>query len=331
MSLKRFFCIGILALCFVSGAAASAEQINLYFKTSPWPERLRPFSEAATLSLLATAADGKPLTGGSALVRLEAPPGGRLFSTDYPLVEGSELVELRLPLKAGKAEWKYVFPIRGEYRVFVDVVAPDGSTTARTFEIHIREHRVKWLILVGFIFGLFLVGFTAGRIFTRPSAGTACALLALAGCLISFNGAAAAVPPGAVPSGARLDVETPAVGRPARISWELESAGQEAKQTAVLSLAVTHLEKGITVFAVERVVVQGEYSAKFQFADGAEHRVTALAEFPGGKSLRTEKIVQVAAAEPPMAAMLPAVGLFLISIAAGLGAGRWSRHRTAPS
>ena len=48
---------------------------------------------------------------------------------------------------------------------------------------------------------------------------------------------------------------------------------------------------------------------------------------PGGRPARMEQVVSVSGVEPPMSAMLPALGLFLAAIAAGLGVGRWSRCR----
>lgn len=325
MSLKHRSIVFLLALGFLLGPAGPAGAINLYFKTSPLPERLRPFSEAATLSLLATAADGKPLTEAWAHVRLAAPQRGSFFSTDYPLVEGAELLELRFPLKAGKAEWKYVFPIRGEYRMRVEVFAPDGSTASETFEISIREHRIKWLTLGIFTLALFLAGFVAGRIFTRRPAVTVGALMAPAAYAVLLGGATAALPAASGGAGAGLDIGAAAVGEPVHVHWRLEPDAADGKNAAVLSLAVTHVEKGITVFAFDRLVTEGEYSMKFHFVDGAEHRVTAVAELPSGKSIRTQKLVEVAASEPPATASFPSLGLFLAAVVAGLGAGRWSR------
>ena len=83
------------------------------------------------------------------------------------------LTEVRLPLQAGKAEWKYNFPIRGNYRLFVEVLAPDGTQSSKMFTIEVGEHRSKWLTLAAFLVGLFGVGVLAGRIFTHTvSKGT---------------------------------------------------------------------------------------------------------------------------------------------------------------
>ena len=87
----------------------------------------------------------------------------------------------------------------------------------------------------------------------------------------------------------------------------------------------------MTMFAVDKIPVEGEYSINFHFIDGAEHRITANAEMPGGRSARTEQVVSVSAVEPPITAMVPAMSFFLAMIAAGLGVGRWSRGNATPS
>ena len=331
MSLKNLFAIGSFAISLFLGASLSAEEINLYFKTSPLPERLRPFSEPASLSLLATAADGTPLIGGWVNIRLEAPRAGGFFSTDFPLVEGTELAEMLIPLKAGKAEWKYLFPIRGEYRLDVEVVTAAGTKISKTFEFRIREHGTKWFILGSFTLGLFGVGLVAGRIFTpsaRHSKGALHAILSLVIASFILSGRSVfAQAAGDDNRLARLDIDAPTVGKPARIHWRLDANGASAKRRAVLSLAITHVEKGLTVFAVDRIPVEGEYVMSFHFTDGAEYRVTANAETPDGKSSRAEQVVTVTGVEPPLSAMVPAIGFFLAAIAVGLGVGRWSRRR----
>ena len=148
-----------------------AEDINIYFKASPRLELLHPYSDPATLTLLVTGADGKPVAQGQVAIRLDAPEPARFFSTDFPLVEGSRLLDMSLPLRQGRAEWKYLFPIRGEYHLVVEFTAPDGQKTSKIFPLRIRENKQKWVFLGIFSMALFALGVMAGRIFTssRPT------------------------------------------------------------------------------------------------------------------------------------------------------------------
>ena len=78
---------------------------------------------------------------GKVAIVLDAPKPGTFLSTDFPLVEGSRLLELVLPLRRGRAEWKYLFPIRGNYRLSVNFVAADGQGTNKDFPIPVLEER----------------------------------------------------------------------------------------------------------------------------------------------------------------------------------------------
>lgn len=71
-----------------------------------------------------------------------------------------------LPTSHGKAEWEYVFPIRGVYRLEVSALDEEGKKSKRVFKLRIRENRRKLFYLGGFVITLFLLGFTAGRLFT---------------------------------------------------------------------------------------------------------------------------------------------------------------------
>jgi len=107
----------------------------------------------------------------------------------------------------------------------------------------------------------------------------------------------------------------------------MDDGGVGAKSMVALTLTITQLEENKIIFAVERVPVAGEFALNFQFVDGSEHRVAAIAELPGRAPVRTEQRVAVTAVEPPATAALPAMAFFLFVIALGLGVGRWSKLR----
>jgi hypothetical protein len=320
--------LAFLSFFFVS--ASAADDINIYLKASPRLELLYPYSDPATLTLLVTGTDGKPVAQGRVAIRLEAPEPSWFFSTDFPLVEGSRLLEMGLPLRQGRAEWKYLFPIRGQYRLTVEFVAPDGRKVNKSFPLVIRENKQKWVFLGIFTMGLFALGVMAGRIFTlsRSSRGgqPAVGLVLLLG---SFMGSIDTAIAQEVEKGGHfgwLEIEPATVGKPSRVRWKLSGDENAASRAVLLNLTIAHLEKGKPVFAVERLPVEGEFAMSFQFPDGAEYRVTAIAYVTGGQMIRTEQNISVIGVEPPARAMIPAIGLFLAVIAVGLAVGRWSRH-----
>ena len=328
-------CQPIFALVVFLGSPVWAEEFNIYFKASPRIELLHPYSDPSTLTLLVTGAGGRPAAQGSLAIRLDAPKPGRFFSTDFPLVEGSRLMEMSLPLRQGKVEWKYLFPIRGEYLLAVDFLAPDGRKAAKTFNFKIREDKRKWLFLGLFSLALFVFGVVAGRIFTSVGShhakGFAACLLLAAGGLTSLveNAAGQATRQGE--QFGWLEVDPATVGKPTSVRWRLGGDERTEKSMALLTLTIAHPEKDKIVFALERLPVAGEFAMNFQFTDGAEYRAAAIAYVAGRPLLRTEKSVAVTAAEPPARAMLPALSFFVAIIALGLAVGRWSKRRTLKS
>jgi hypothetical protein len=326
LSLKFLSALCLLAALSLSlsGFALAADPLNIYFKTSPVIENVRPFADPVNLSVLVTGADGRPVERGAVELRLDAPRAGRWYSTDIPLVEGTRLLEVRLPLRQGRANWKYLMPIRGQYRLFVDAVSEDERKSSQVFEFTVSENRYKWFALSGFSLVLALFGFAAGRVFT--SAKSASALL-LVICLCLAGRALAAADAERQSSTAQLDIAAATVGKPSRVHWRLDGAA--AKSPAALTLSITHLEKEKIVFAVERLAVPGEFALNFHFPDGAEYRVTAVAEIQGRAPINVEKIISVTGVEPPKRAMIPALSYFLALIALGLMAGRWSKRHVA--
>lgn len=325
LSLKRLFFAGCLFFFVCSAHSVPAEQFNVYFKSSPRFELLRPFADPANLSVLVTGADGRPIDAGNVRLRLDAPPLSRFFSTDYPIVEGTQLMDLSLPLTHGRAEWKYLPPLRGSYRLHVDVLKDGTSLTTRIFDFTVRENESKWFFLAGFLVLLFGVGWIAGRIFTGVSANAATGAVVLA-----FLGAArlneAAVTAAQSFSESSLEVAPATVGKLSTIRWRLTDA--HAVSPTALTMTITHLEKEKTVFAIEKLRVGREFSFEFQFADGAEHRVRAVAVQPGKALTQAEQLVNVTGVDPPLSAMARALALFVAAIAAGLWLGRWSKRRS---
>jgi hypothetical protein len=327
LPLKKIIATLFILFGALFGSALHAEELNVYFKTNPRLELLRPFASLVDLSLLVTGADGKPVEHGSVAIRLDAPSPGFFFSTDYPLVEGTVLSELRLPLRQGKASLKYLFPIRGEYRLTVDARSTDGRKAGRTYTFTVRENPKKWVALGAFSGGLLVLGLIAGRIFTGARA-TAVVVIAAAN-LLAATIETSAAPPSAASGSAELTIEPATVGRPVEVRWSLARHGGAGDGAALLSLTIHHLEKDKVVFAVEKIPVDGEWSMKFHFPDGAEYRVTALGSVPGRTPMRAEQIVSVTGVEPPAAAMLRVVAYFVALIALGLAAGRWTKRRSA--
>ena len=330
MPLKIIASIVLVANLILADRSVRAEEFALRFESSPPSERLRPQGEPATLALTVTALDGQPVAEGWVALRLDAPPPNWLFSTDFPVVEGSRLLEMRLPLINGKAEWRQVFPVRGDYRLAAEFAGSAGAKTDKVFSFHIHEKDQKWLGLGGFTLGLFITGVIAGRVFSAPRNGAG-TKLGLWFFLILTWSAAAGESAWAQEDHKRnyiskIVVAPATVGSPARIHWWLHPAGVNGEPSVKLTLTIMHLEKNKLVFSLERIPVAGEFALDYHFTDGTDHRVIAVAEIEDGASLRQEETVSVTAVAPSLRTKLPPLFLFLAVIAVGLLAGWWSRR-----
>lgn len=323
MSLKNSFLLLLFAAAAFLQSPVRAEELNVYFKTTPRLELLRPFVDATDLSLLVTSADGRPLDQGTVAIRLEAPRSGRFFSTDYPLIEGTVLSELQLRLRQGRANWKQLLPIRGEYRLTADILAGDGTKASRLFAFDVRENRMKWLVLAAFSAGLLILGFIAGRVFTGNRAGGAASIVGLM--LLTGAASPALSSQSDRDTSAILEIEPAIVGKLSQVRWKAPPAG--GGRTAILTLTISHLEKQKVVFAVEKIPVDGAWSMKFHFPDAGEYRIAAVANIPGLPPVRSEYGISVAGVEPPGSTMFGALVFFVGLIAVGLGLGRWSKRR----
>ena len=328
MPLKFLAVILLLArLCFIIETVA-AEEFSLSFKLSPHGAQLIA-GAPAILTLTVAPNDGQPSSGDWIIVRVDAPSQSDFFSTDFPIVEGSRLLEVRLPVIDGQAQWRQVFPIRGDYRLAAQMASAAGAKTEKTFTLHVHEKKQKWLVLGAFVLGLFVIGVIAGRIFTAPRNNTSLnlglwLLLSLAYCG-AIGDRAWGQQTTKQKYRAKIEVAAPTVGRPARIHWWLHPAGVEEVPSAKLAISITQLEKNTVVFAAENIPVAGEFSVDYQFVDGSEHRVSAIAVTNDGETIREEKMVSVTAVAPPSRAQLPALALFLFVIFLGLLTGRSSR------
>lgn len=140
-------------------------------QTFPLLKQVRPLTEPVRIMLIVIDSNGRAVKKGKANIRLVAPAPGRFFSTDFPVIAGTPLLEMELPILQGRAAWEYLFPIRGVYRLEVRAVAEEGREIERVFDLKIREQPVKLFYLAAFTAALFIFGVVAGRLFTGGRQG----------------------------------------------------------------------------------------------------------------------------------------------------------------
>ena len=291
---------------------------------------LRPLKDSANITIDLERVGERPRGPVDLSIRLTAPPPGTLVSTDFPLIEGTRLIEMNLANVTGALSWNYLFPIRGVYRLDVTATDEQGRRLERSFSLQVRENRAKTAFLAGFVVALFILGFIAGRIFSAPTGVAGVLMIALlygAGTSWSLGAESAR----AAGLNGELAVTPPRVGHPSTIRWRGVDPGSGESVPATVTLRVVQLEKGREIFRLNRVPTRGALDLAFHFIDASPHRVSAVATTRGGRQ-RTEiaQTVAVASATPSFGVRVRPVVLFMLAVLAGLVAGRISKRYPLP-
>ncbi|NMF59426.1 hypothetical protein [Pseudanabaena yagii] len=150
---------------------AQAPQPSIRLTTSPIASQMRPFEAEAIhpqnpvqLSLQALDSAGQALKNTQIHLQLLTPPATPWFTTDFPIVEGTTLLDMTAVAPVGKLEWQQMLPIRGNYQLQVEVTPTIPNSFApiqQTLTLTVPESWVKYRnlgILVTILLAAGLVG-----------------------------------------------------------------------------------------------------------------------------------------------------------------------------
>ncbi|BAZ86228.1 hypothetical protein [Dolichospermum compactum] len=163
-------CICLSILYSLVGVSQTS-QSQVLLSTNPPLEKILPF-EAGTdrkqspvaFTLQAVDAGGKVLTNALITLQISTPPRNPLLTTDFPIVEGTKLLELEAAAPNGKLEFEQMLPIRGNYQIQVNVsplVANAFASYQQTLNLNVRENPVKYkffAVIVAILLSLGLLG-----------------------------------------------------------------------------------------------------------------------------------------------------------------------------
>ncbi len=309
---------------------AGNEDIRL--QTLPALDKARPFSGPVKILLTIVDNDENPIEAGRVRARLYAPLPSRLFSTDFPHVEGTLLLDMELPFSNGSVAWEYLFPIRGDYRLEVELADPSKENIKRVFNLSVKEHRYKLFYLGCLLVVLFLLGLIAGRLFTgqRANHGLNMKLSLFLSILPLAMGLTGDIQTkketGSKPV-TGLEVSPAVVGKISWVHWNLMDPRTGEPVASRLSLAITHLEKGKQIFSIKNVPTEGNFMLGFQFADASDHLLAVVAESEDSGPVQEKRVMTVTGLDPPRETFFPPMILFLAVLALGLATGRISCRR----
>jgi hypothetical protein len=316
MKILAVYLVIFSILIMSSGTITAEPHVKVEVKDGPQGP-VRPDLDTASVELTFN-----DVQNGSARIKLSSPEPKFFSPTDFPWVEGTELIDAILSIEGNKASFDYMFPIRGEYPMTVELSDENGNPVGtHQLVITIQENpqeiqnAIIFIALLG-TFGL-LVGFGLskwrGNLMRLNVMGIGLMLL-----MIMMPSAVFADGSHGTNSGSQGDHAR--VGELAYFEGKFDHLGQgpfEVKFNAV------KLEDGAQILALQSRSMDGTYKFGAQFFDGAEHEVTVQVIDPATGSILAEEktVVEVEAFNPPALVKFKTMAFLLAVIAIGMVAG----------
>ena len=332
-----------VSLFFIQPLQAQ-DDLQIQLVTSPSATQIGPDDTLATATISIVDGTGNPVPNTYLKMHLDAPKGNAFFSTDFPIVEGTPLMEFEGQLPDGTLEFDYIYPIRGTYAFNMQAGRSAGELTfADTLSISISENGNEVRNFVIFAAILLLFGLFAGYIIgggaisggARSHAATmaAVSIVAILGTvagLFVWNLAPVSAHGGDSPSETEPFVDEVSqngltlryamsagsgrVGSLNALDFSLTDANDAPVADTTFALNLWHIEDEKPVFSMQLPAPSGETQLMFQFFDGAEHEVRVEAGSPQG-NVNLARVVEVEGINPPMAVKIKTtVYLVLITL-----------------
>ena len=151
--------------------AQDAEQLaEIQYSLDPAADAIGPDEDTVRMQIRLSL-NGQPVDGPVQVI-LDSPSSSLLVSTDFPIVEGTRLIDATGVTLNGQLSLTYLFPIRGEYNL--RVIAPKNAAagyghTEKSFHFSINENPSEvgnFFLLLGV---LILFGLGSGVVLARGS------------------------------------------------------------------------------------------------------------------------------------------------------------------
>lgn len=366
--------IGLVSLTIVAVVGfAQTGRAPLELTTNPPIGQFYPFeAEAATpqspvqLTIAARNSDGQLLANSKFKLQIFAPPSNPFLSTDFPVVEGTKLLEMEAIATQGKLEIEQMLPIRGKYQLLVDVTPIAGDTFKpihQTLTLDVPETPVKYRNYGILLVILLAVGLGGGWVMGKqqlPQPGeiapvrvrlllSGAVLVAIASLLFVNLSAEMAE---SHSHSHQSSSETPAIVNDADIKLQITAdkhatVGKVANfqvqaidtktnlpvKDVVFKIATTHLEHNWTAFAYQGIAdANGQFKWQQQFFDGATHKLE-IEVTPSQSSNRqfqtaiATQQIEVAGVATPIFTRLISLAYLVGTIAIGLAIALWWRRK----
>lgn len=345
---------------------AGAIQINsIQLETQPPLSQVVPAHDLVKLQLKALDANQRPLRNAQWQLTLLAPPQTPWFSSDFPIVEGTTLLDTQAIPTGDAVELSTVLPIRGNYQLQVTVQSETiAKPLTQTFVLHVPENPIKYRNTAILAAILLAVGFGGGWIIaaqpqTRSteiapqsvrlllSGATIAAIVSLLVVNISAEQTTHHEAHSAAESSESIVEQADRSG-----NWKLEyvgdseaSVGSPAKLAARVIDTTTNQPVRNAVFQIEAIALehgepvlsyqgkpdqQGLLTWEQQFFDGAPHDIQIQATVnPNLSPLTLSQTLDVEGISPPLLVRFITLGYMTAIVALGMALG-FGFHRWNP-
>lgn len=329
-------------------ALNAADSLQLDFNTDPPVGLIQPNVDTAKLSVRVADATGRTVAEPTRFsIELDSPPRNAFFSTGFPIVEGTPLLRGEFNSDSGNLELQYLFPIRGIYRLKV-VAESSLGRSEREWNLKMREEpravrRFAGLIALLSVFGV-VSGICLARSARRRTAGSVSASLVVVLVLLAglssrtvageehahshgeehphshaadrqtSDNAVVESPAGRMEI--RLSPPSATVGTLATLRGEFTPKGRQDGPIE-FTLSFVNLDHEREVFRSRLMAPDGTFQLRYQFTDGASHRVVVAARSAADTNapLAAAMNVVVRAIQPP-APIVARTLLFLLAVTA---------------
>ncbi len=300
---------------------------NVEITTNPSPDHIKPDQDLVETTISLPAKSEYEII-------IHTPQSRWWVSTDFPVVEGTQLYHFRGFTEDGKVHFKTIYPIRGEYQI--EVIA-QGETHKLSLAVNENSSEItNMLIFLGF---LFLIGMIGGQIFLRSSrAKTAMATLAMLGMLSVLAPTEQAhahenqtkephqtihwtQSQGDYSLDVRFDSAQAIVGKNVDFDIQLKKRGELLQTSIIVEIETFRMEDQTTLFKGQFTSKTGQMKQTLHYFDGAETKTTLTVKSLDNLKLSTGGIVDVAGIAPPTKAKFKAMTLLTLVVLGGMAVG----------
>ncbi len=363
---------GLMSLFLVAIVSLSQTlRSPIQLTTNPPMGQFYPFEAEATtpqtpalLTLTARNPAGELLANSLFKIQIFTPPPTPFLSTDFPVAEGTKLLELNAIAPEGKVQLQQMFPIRGKYKLAVNVTpitANQFSPIEQTLTLDVPENPVKYRNYAILIVVLLAVGIGGGWIMGKqalPQRGeiaparvrlllSGAVLVAIASLLVvnvsaevskSHEHTHHSPVETAVVDNSVLQVQISGdnhatVGEVANFQVAaIDPKTNRALTDVVFKLKTTQLENNWVAFAYQGTPdATGKLKWQQHFFDGAPHQLE-VEVIPNSANTQFKPVVateeiEVAAVETPLLTRLTSFSYLIGTVIVGLAIGLITRQR----